>query len=168
MNECHPCIRSILLPMYPLDRGPTLAPFPEGPPFPSPAGEGGSGAAADGWGSFGRGTWAQPRGSRPAFPTCPPLRVVHPPLQGLPSSHIWGRACGVRCRVILSESGFVPGEALMERLQLGCFGDRRLEKGGPFFWSGFWPAAGRVSRCRALAVGGPGRCASAGFCGTRR
>ena len=27
-------------------------------------------------------------------------------------------------------------------LRLGRFGDRRLEKGGPFFWGGWWRVAG--------------------------
>jgi hypothetical protein len=26
-------------------------------------------------------------------------------------------------------------------LRLGRFGDRRLKKGGPFFWAGWWNAA---------------------------
>ena len=30
-------------------------------------------------------------------------------------------------------------------LGLGRFGDRRLEKGGPFCWLGFWPWAGTAS-----------------------
>lgn len=47
---------------------------------------------------------------------------------------------------------------------LGRFGDRRLEKGGPFCWTAFsrWASPGFV--CGLLAAAEPARSASGGSC----
>lgn len=37
-------------------------------------------------------------------------------------------------------------------LGLGRFGDRRLEKGGPFFWAGWLPQAAAGCGCVAWAA----------------
>jgi hypothetical protein len=51
-------------------------------------------------------------------------------------------------------------------LALGRFGDRRLEKGGPTSWRGWWRMGHAVSGCGASAVTGPARSASRGSCAT--
>jgi len=40
---------------------------------------------------------------------------------------------------------------------LGRFGDRRLEKGGPFFWPGFWNVAGANCVCADWEAVGRGK-----------
>lgn len=43
-------------------------------------------------------------------------------------------------------------------LCLGRFGDRRLEKGGPFFWTGWWRPAGLGCGFGGWAATGRGKC----------
>lgn len=49
---------------------------------------------------------------------------------------------------------------------LGRFGDRRLEKGGPPYWLGWYVSANRASASAAWVVIALARCALPGFCVT--
>ena len=51
---------------------------------------------------------------------------------------------------------------------LGHFGDLRLEKGGPFFWGGFWNLAVAPCGFAGLEVTELARFGSRVFCATRR
>ena len=53
-------------------------------------------------------------------------------------------------------------EAEMEG-SLGRFGDRRLEKGGPACWLGWFVSASRVSASAGWVAIAPARCALPGF-----
>jgi hypothetical protein len=53
-------------------------------------------------------------------------------------------------------------------LTLGRFGDRRLEKGGPFFWGGSSRLGGERYGFGGLAATGPVRSGCIGFCATGR
>ncbi|MGH7593931.1 MAG: hypothetical protein ACRELE_08795, partial [Gemmatimonadales bacterium] len=69
-------------------------------------------------------------------------------------------------RVPFSESMLVPrclGEQQMEG-SLGRFGDRRLEKGGPACWLGWFVWANRASACAGWVAIVPARCALLGSC----
>jgi len=49
-------------------------------------------------------------------------------------------------------------ERAMEGLRLGRFGDRRLEKGGPSFWSDWCRRPAGACACAGWAGAAPGRC----------
>ena len=51
---------------------------------------------------------------------------------------------------------------------LGRFGDRRLEKGGTFCWSGFWRRVKAVSGFARSGAVGPGKSGSGAFSITGR
>jgi len=53
-------------------------------------------------------------------------------------------------------------------LSLGRFGDRRLEKGGPFCFAGWLRMAGMVCGFAGLAVAAPVRSGLRGFFATTR
>src|SRR5258706_14289381 len=70
-------------------------------------------------------------------------------------------------RVSLSESMMLRRHSGAEMEgSLGRFGDRRLEKGGPACWLGWFVWANRASACAAWVAIAQARCVLAGSCVT--